>query len=224
MSSQSGASTCPLCSTQQVLSFAQLRDKEYFRCEVCRLAYLLPQYFVTAEAARAHYRTHQNNPEDSGYRAFLSRLSVPLVRHLNAGAQGLDYGSGPGPTLSVMLEEQGFAMEIYDPFFAPNAGVLHRTYDFITCTETAEHFHAPREEFARFDRLLRPGGWLAVMTEMMQDGCDFEKWYYRRDPTHVCFYSQVTMNWIANHFCWTVEFPHRNVALFRKSTRSEAAG
>lgn len=167
-------------------------------------------------AEREHYGTHENHPTDARYRAFLGRLSGPLLERLPAGAEGLDYGSGPGPTLSVMLAENGFRMTIYDRFFAPDPKVLHGSYDFITCTEVVEHFHFPADEFDRLNRLLRPGGWLGVMTEMLREGCVFEDWHYVRDPTHVCFYRPGTMEWIAARYGWTVETPHRNVALFRK--------
>ena len=68
------------------------------------------------------------------------------------------------------------------------------------------------------DRLLLPGGWLGVMTEMLPGGAErFAKWRYPRDPTHVCFYRPATMEWIAARYRWTLELPHRNVALFRKA-------
>ena len=69
-----------------------------------------------------------------------------------------------------MLEEQGYRMSLYDPFFAPSPDALERRYDFITCTETVEHFYQPGKEFRRLDRLLRSGGWLGVMTEMLEPG------------------------------------------------------
>lgn len=175
---------------------------------------------LAPDAERAHYDFHENDPADEGYRAFLSRLATPLVRKLAPGAEGLDYGSGPGPTLSVILEEQGFGMTIYDPFFAPEEGALRRTYDFITCTETVEHFFRPREEFERLDALLRPGGWLAAMTEIRREDVPFRDWRYARDPTHVSFYRVATMDWIAGHFGWHRELPHPNVVLFQKADQS----
>lgn len=135
---------------------------------------------------------------------------------LPPGASGLDYGSGPGPTLSVMVEERGFSMDIYDPYFAPDSTVFARTYDFITCTGTAEHFYHPIREFRRFDNVLQGGGWLGVMTELLLSDDDFEGWGYHRDPTHVCFYRRETMEWIARRFGWCVTFPRKNVTLFRK--------
>jgi hypothetical protein len=167
-------------------------------------------------AERARYEQHQNDPADQDYRAFLRRLVSPLVERLPPGAEGLDYGAGPGPTISVMLEELGHPTAVYDPYFAPDTGVLERTWDFITCTETAEHFFSPRAELDRLDALLRPGGWLGIMTEMRDPDRPFVSWWYVRDPTHVCFYERATMEWIANAYGWSLEQPHRNVFLCRK--------
>lgn len=169
----------------------------------------------TAEE-RARYETHENHAADPGYRAYLDRVAAPLIDRLPPGAEGLDYGAGPAPTLSQMLEEAGHPTAVYDPFFAPDRAPLERTYDFLTCTETAEHFHSPGEEFMRLDALLRPGGWLGLMTEVRDESRPFETWWYARDETHVCFYGPDTFRWIGRHFGWELERPHRNVALFRK--------
>jgi SAM-dependent methyltransferase len=174
-----------------------------------------PEDRPSPEAERRHYETHENDPEDPRYRAFLDRLALPLADRLAPGAEGLDYGSGPGPALARMLSERGFPMALYDPLFAPDEAVLGRTYDFVTCTETAEHFSRPGEEFRRLGRLLRPGGWLGVMTEVVDEARPFADWRYARDPTHVCFYRAETLAWIARTHGWRLERPHRNVALFR---------
>ncbi len=207
---------CPLCLSEQVQDFATVDDKRYWRCDVCQLTFLSSEHHLGEDAELARYQLHENSPDDPRYREFLGRLSAHLIPKLPVAAEGLDFGSGPGPTLSVMLEEQGFRMRLYDPFFAPGADALNRTYDFITCTETAEHFYQPGKEFRRLDGLLRSGGWLGVMTEMLEAGMDFARWRYLREPTHVCFYTRETMNWIANRHGWKVEFPRKNVTLFWK--------
>jgi SAM-dependent methyltransferase len=207
---------CPLCHSDRVRPIAHAHDRDYFDCEACRLIHLAPGQRPHAAAERERYQQHENRSDDPDYRAFLSRLADPLVERLPAGAVGLDYGAGPGPTLSRMLEERGFRMEIYDPFFAPDPDALTRSYDFITCSETAEHFFRPSQELRRLGELLRPGGWLGIMTQMFDDSEPFEEWWYARDPTHVCFYRQETMEWIARRFRWALERPAPNVALFRK--------
>lgn len=207
---------CGLCRTSLTEPFVQAHGRRYFQCDECSLIQLDPEQRLTPAAERAHYLTHENDPADTRYRAFLSRLADPLVHRLKDGSEGLDYGSGPGPTLSIMLREQGFPTAIYDPFFAADSEVLKRRYDFITCSETVEHFFAPGEEFQLFARLLKPGGWLAIMTQVVPATPAFEDWYYCRDPTHVCFFRPETMEWIARSFHWRLETPHPHVALFHR--------
>ena len=143
-------------------------------------------------------------------------MSDVLLPKLSAHSQGLDFGSGPGPTLSLMMAEAGHEVAIYDPFFAPNTAVLQQTYDFITCTETAEHFNHPRREFELLHRCLRSSGWLGIMTQILDDDDRFANWWYVRDETHVAFYKKETMLWIADHFGWQMEMAGKNVVLFQK--------
>ncbi len=216
--------TCPLCGTGGAAAFARVGGDRYHRCDRCALVFLDPAAHLDAARERARYETHENDAADPGYRAFLDRLAVPLAARLDLGARGLDYGSGPGPTLSVMLGERGFPTAVYDPFFAPDEEVLRATYDFVTCTETAEHFFEPAVEFERFDALLRPGGWLGLMTGLFTEDIDFETWWYVRDPTHVAFYAPETLRWIAGRFAWDLETPADNVALFRKPPADSRPG
>ncbi len=208
--------TCPLCGADSIRQFVAVDSKTFWRCDKCHLTFLSPEFYLSPEDELARYLLHENSPEDGRYREFLSRLTDYLTPKLQAGARGLDYGSGPGPTLSVMLEEAGFPMEIYDPYFAPDTAPLERTYDFITCTETAEHFHVPKKEFDRFHRLLNRRGWLGIMTEMLESDDSFASWWYHTEPTHVCFYKRATMAWIADQYSWCVEYPRKNVTLFYK--------
>lgn len=207
---------CPLCGGRGPTPHAVVSDASYHRCPDCALVFADPSARLGPTEERGRYETHENDPSDPRYRAFLDRLAAPLALHLAPGAEGLDYGSGPGPTLSIMLEERGFPMSVYDPFFAPDPTVLTRTYDFVTCTETLEHFFEPGRELARLDRLLRPGGWLGVMTGVLTDDIDFERWWYVRDPTHVAFYHARTLEWISERFGWHLQRAGPTVALFRK--------
>lgn len=205
--------TCPLCDSPDCAPFAEVDGRCYFRCARCVLTFLDPAQLPTAEEERATYALHENDPNDSGYRTFLSRLTTHLVSRLMAGAHGLDYGCGPGPALARMLEEEGFRMSVYDPVFSPDPSALDGRYDFVTCTEVVEHFHRPGGEFARLAGLLRPGGYIGIMTSWLADDAGFARWHYRRDPTHVCFYKPETFAWIARQCGWTVEFPAPNITL-----------
>ncbi|WP_429911441.1 class I SAM-dependent methyltransferase [Glycocaulis sp.] len=208
--------SCPVCEESHVEAFFEEGSRSYSRCLQCGARYLDPGSRLDGDAERAQYDLHENDVADPGYRRFLSRLSVPLLERLAPGAQGLDYGCGPGPALAAMMEAAGHSMALYDPFYAPATAVLERKYDFITCTEVAEHFHDPAGEFERLDGLLKPGGWLGIMTCFHTDDARFEGWHYRKDPTHVVFYREETMHWLANRFGWECEIPAKDIALMRK--------
>lgn len=196
-----------------------MAGRSYGRCGVCALVFLDPAERPGPEEELAHYRTHENDPDDPRYRAFLSRLIDPLRPHLRPGMTVLDYGSGPGPAIRPMLAPHGVEVLHWDPFFALDEAALARTYDAITCSETAEHFFEPMKEFARMDRLLKPGGRLGLMTEVLTDAVDFRSWWYRRDPTHVCFYAPRTFAWLADRFRWGMTVAGRTVVLFAKTMR-----
>lgn len=207
------SAACPLCGAGGEPA-EEAGGRRCLECPVCRLAWVSPEHRLGAAAERARYETHENDPADPGYRGFLARLAEPLMERLQPGDEGLDYGSGPGPTLSIMLREAGFPTAVYDPFFAPDPETLGRTYDFVTCTETVEHFFHPARELDTMAGLVRSGGLLAIMTRP-RDGQDLGDWWYARDPTHVAFYHSRTMDWIAADRGWTLERPHPDVFIFR---------
>jgi SAM-dependent methyltransferase len=208
---------CPVCEGLEGRAFQVVDGRAYGRCERCEATFLFPEHRLSPQAERAEYALHQNNGDDAGYRAFLGRVATPLLQRLGPARHGLDFGCGPGPVLAEMLRAAGHTVALYDPFFQPDAVALAATYDFITCTEVAEHFHHPAAAFRRLDTLLRPGGWLALMTCFQTDDARFAQWHYRRDPTHVVFYREATLRWLAQRHGWRCEVPGTNVALMRKS-------
>ena len=207
---------CIVCAADTAHFFAAVKGQHYWRCTACQATFLDPAHWLPAHEEHAHYRTHQNDPADPRYRHFLSRLADPLLQRLPPASAGLDYGCGPGPALACMLREAGHDVAVYDPLFSPDPAALAATYDFITCSETIEHFHQPLEEFARLNRMLRPGGWLGLMTCFLTDETLFAPWHYRRDPTHVVFYREATLRQIAANFGWACTIPVKNVALMHK--------
>ncbi|MFN3844649.1 MAG: class I SAM-dependent methyltransferase [Paracoccaceae bacterium] len=207
---------CPVCIAASVQPLMAIDGRRYLRCPTCKATVLDPTFHITTAEEKAHYDHHQNDPEDQRYRAFLGKLANPLMQRLAPGSSGLDYGCGPGPALATMLHEAGHRMAIYDPFYAADASVLKQTYDFVTCTEVAEHFHHPAKEFARMMATVRPGGWLAVMTCFQTDDSRFADWHYRKDPTHVVFYREETLRHIAAAQGWSCDIPAKDVVLMQR--------
>ncbi len=179
------------------------------------LVFVTADQHLSASDEKAVYDLHQNTPDDPGYRRFLSRLTVPLAKQLSEGACGLDYGCGPGPTLSVMMREQKFNMADYDPIYANLENLLADQYDFITCTEVVEHFRNPHDEFKRLFSLLKQRGRLGIMTKQVIDKQAFSRWHYKNDLTHISFFSRSTFFWLADHYQRRVEFFQNDVVILQ---------
>lgn len=211
---------CPLCMSADHQLIHVQRDKvvyrEFMLCAACGLVFVPSKFHITATAQIDRYRSHNNDPNDPEYRAFLSRLFNEMRPYLVPGATALDYGCGPGPALAAMLREAYLVVSTYDPYFDPDESSLKIQYDFVTCTETVEHFTNPVDDFKVLDSVVKPGGLLGVMTGMLNNLEEFPRWYYHRDPTHICFYTKRTMSWIANRYGWKAVFPRDNVVLFKK--------
>jgi len=215
------APSCPVCEEPEAQSFASIDGREYWRCGCCAATFLSPAQLPGPTEEKREYDQHRNDVDDRGYRRFLARLADPLLKRLAPRSMGLDYGCGPGPALAAMLEEAGQRVRLYDPIYHPDTAPLAETWDFVTCTEVVEHMHRPADEFRRLDALLGPGGLLGIMTTFQTDDTRFADWHYRRDPTHVVFYRESTLAFIADRMDWTIEVPHANVAIFRKPGKSK---
>lgn len=208
---------CPLCEAPAAHVLTVDR-RDYHRCPTCQARFLDPAQHLSRAAEHAHYLHHENDPDDPHYRRFLSKVADPLIARLAPASRGLDYGCGPGPALAAMLREAGHDVALYDPFFASDPAPLGATYDFVTCTEVAEHFRHPAQDFAKLRSLVRPGGWLAVMTCFQAEDAQFADWHYRKDPTHVIFYRARTFRHLADAWGWTCEVPVKDVVLLQRPT------
>ncbi len=207
---------CILCSSTNTYRLCLVDGYRYMHCRYCDVIFLDPRQRLDPAVEKSRYLTHENDPKDLAYQNFLRQLVAPLEKKLQPNSYGLDFGSGPGPALHVMFEEKGHRMSLYDPFFADNPSVFDSQYDFITSTETAEHLYHPREEFDRLWSCLKPGGFLGIMTLFVPSIDEFPDWYYRREDTHVTFYSPKTFQVLADRWGAELELIGDRVAIFHK--------
>ena len=212
---------CPLCLEISRDEFHHDKRRLYFLCGQCHLVFVPSAQYLSEAEEKAAYDHHQNSPMDPDYRQFLNRLFLPLQDRLPPQSHGLDFGSGPGPTLSVMFEEIGHTVTLYDHFYAHDPTVLEQHYDFITATEVVEHLHHPSRILSQLWTLLQPGGYLGLMTKLVLDQKAFATWHYKNDLTHVCFYSKPTFEWLAGQWQAELEYFHNDVIVFRKTNEIE---
>ena len=207
---------CRLCRASKGRPFHS-DSRDYLRCPVCELVFVPTHQFLSPTEEKCVYDTHDNRVDDLRYRRFLARLFEPMLQRLGPHSRGLDFGSGPGPTLSVMFEEAGHIVELYDPFYAPKLRLLQRNYDFIVASEVVEHLHQPGRELDRLWSCLKPEGWLGIMTKRVRDWRAFAGWHYKRDLTHICFFSIGTFRWLAELWGARLIVSGKDVVLFYKS-------
>ena len=211
---------CSVCGSNEIRPFMLVGDKYYWTCNVCKARILSCKHWLSKDEEFKYYQTHQNISSDPAYQKFAAQLALPILDKLVPSSSGLDFGCGPDSALSAILRQHGHNMTVYDPFFFPAKNSLKKTYDFIVCSEAAEHFHQPAKEFKKFNRLLNENGWIGIMTNFQTENARFKNWHYRRDPTHVVFYRKETFEVIGKQFRWTAYFPSRNVVIFQKTRQA----
>ncbi|MFW6348537.1 MAG: class I SAM-dependent methyltransferase [Cyclonatronaceae bacterium] len=222
ISDQSSALYCPLCkAAENFTPVPGQDDRDYYHCANCELIFIPPAQYLPPDAEKARYEEHNNGIQYPGYVRFLMQAVTPSIPLLQPGNAGLDYGCGPSPTLSILVEREGFRCQNYDPFFRRK--LPPGPHDFIFATECFEHFFAPHEELQTLGSLLKPGGLLIIMTLFWQQKTDFLNDYYFRDPAHCVFYHHKTIDFIASEYGYEIE--HRSkkrIAILRKNMEPEA--
>ena len=211
---------CPLCLSAKLDLFFESNRKnllrDYLKCEICDLVFVPPEFHLNEEDEKKRYLEHENLPYDPNYRKFLNRLKMQIDPLIKSDSVGLDFGSGPEPTLSLMFQEEGIKVNVFDKFFANDEIVLEENYDFVVCSETVEHFENIRFEFDRLHKLLKPNGVLGIMTSIFYEDIEFSDWYYKLDPTHIAFYSPETLKFIEEIWDWKIVLNTKNIVIFKK--------
>lgn len=194
---------CKVCSGKTVeIKYDNIKSN-YHRCEVCAFISKDPACYVSHEEAFVIYDRHENQIGDPLYEAYFIDFIETWISNFKAQSrEALDFGSGPVPVLAHILKHKyAFEVDIYDKYYAPEKVFKGKQYDLITLTEVLEHLPDPMWYFELFRSLLKPGGMIAVMTQFHhRDDAAFKHWHYRRDESHVSFFTPETMTHIAEQF------------------------
>ncbi len=207
---------CPLCHSKHHKLFSQDDKREYYQCLTCKLVFVPCGFYLNEADEKVRYDLHTNDSSDVNYRKFLNRMFLPMHKRIKKESFGLDFGSGPGPTLSLMFEEAGYEMNIYDHFYANDKRVFNKKYDFITTTEVIEHLQQPYDELERLWSCLKSGAYLGIMTSRYDDISDFSRWHYKLDPTHICFFSIESFLWLTKEWQCELHVIDKDIVILHK--------
>ncbi len=207
---------CWLCNCDGVL-IEEVFEPKYFQCPNCDLIFIDDDFILNQKQEKERYSIHNNSLDNLGYVKMLNNFIVEAVAPFtNKLDSGLEFGCGPGPVLSQLLSSMGIKMDIYDPYFFNDKSFESKKYDLITSTEVLEHVRNPKEVLDVLVSILNKNGILSIMT-LFHDNCDFKTWWYRRDSTHICFYSSKTCYWIEKIFSIKIKyFNKKNICVWQK--------
>jgi SAM-dependent methyltransferase len=203
---------CPLCHNELKIK----ADNEFFVCSRCGAYVKDKAFYIKPTEEKSRYEEHNNDVNDTHYQQFARPVVNLVLENFTPAHPGLDYGCGTGPVIAKMLEDKSYQVTRYDPFFYPDERYLNHRYDFICSCEVFEHFHQPKHEIQKLRALLKPNGWMIVMTHIYTRKIDFKRWYYRKDPTHIFIYTEKTLEYIAEHFNLSVDIFSERLVRFKK--------
>ena len=188
---------CSLCNSPLTVNKIDTQGKKYHICDKCELIQLDKKFYLSIEDEKKRYELHENSTKNRGYLTYLNNIITNSVTpFLKPGNRLLDFGCGPEKTWAGLLKEKGVHVSTFDPFFDNNKWV-NKNYNAITAIEVFEHLISPAKDLTRLSNCLRTGNYLIIRTMLHNKNWDtFKKWWYKDDPTHVSFYSTVSINYI----------------------------
>lgn len=193
---------CNICNSNTNLLYDRQFNLNYYHCPNCDLIFIDPEHIVSKQEELRIYELHNNSLANKGYvqmfREFIARAITPYQSNTKTI---LDFGSGPEPVLAHLLQEEGYDVDIYDIYYAPQKIYHDKIYDLITLTEVIEHLKDPVKTLEMLYKRLKPQGIMAITTLFHpKNNESFQDWWYRRDETHISFYTHTTINVLAEIF------------------------
>jgi len=195
---------CKICTKET--DVLKIKELVYHKCSNCGFIFLDDKFYPELDVQKERYELHNNSLENEGYvKMFEDFISKCILPFKDNSAKCLDFGSGPEPVLAELLKRRGFDVDIFDLHFTDDDSYMQKKYDVVCSTEVFEHLLDPITVLKKLVGLLSDGGIISIMTQF-SDNQDFEKWRYRNDITHMCFFSKKSLELMAENLGLKVLF------------------
>lgn len=205
------ADICPICCEHGKYIFKgkimKKHDVDYYQCEKCGMIYTEPPYWLDDAYQDAIV------PVDTGImvrNVTDTIITNALIQLCYEDAHVfLDWGGGYG-VFTRMMRDLGYNWLWYDKYSQNllargfeydniNVSGDNKKVDFMSAFELFEHFENPREEM---QNMLSVCDTILFSTELYSDKLDYKQiaewWYYApQTGQHICFYSRVTLEYLA---------------------------
>jgi cyclopropane fatty-acyl-phospholipid synthase-like methyltransferase len=149
------------------------------------------------------------------FEEFIEMVVVPYEKEIKTA---LEFGCGTGPVLAELLSRRGMEVDKYDLYFYPQKIYKDKKYDLITSTEVFEHLQNPMKVLELLKKHTNDKGYIILMTKFPPDGDgEFLDWWYRRDVTHISFFTPKSFEIMANRLgLQLLKTINSNIAIFQK--------
>lgn len=210
---------CKICKNKVSLIVDDKKSLIYYRCHSCGFVALDDKYVLDKIEEKCKYDQHNNSLENKGYvKMFEDFIDLAIEPYRKNIQTVLEFGSGPEPVLSKLLEHRGLEVDIYDLYYSPQKIYEGKKYDLITSTEVFEHLQNPLEILELLVKHLHTTAYMVVMTKFPpKDDKEFLAWWYRRDPTHISFFTAESFEFMAKSVGLKVlNTINKNIVVFQK--------
>jgi len=185
--------------------------KAFLCCKICNLVFSETRFVPSLKEQKKRYIQPNNGVQYTVYLNSLNLVIEQTTPLLSKEMTGLDFDCGPTPVIGTLLEKQGINCINYDPIYFNE--IPEGQYDFIFANECFEHFFFPAKEIRKIKDLLKPNGYLIVITEKWNSSTVFTKWPFAKDSMHVSFYHSDSFQYIAAKYGFTA-CPSKNQKVF----------
>jgi 2-polyprenyl-3-methyl-5-hydroxy-6-metoxy-1,4-benzoquinol methylase len=186
--SKPSTGTCPACGDAQGIYYGTRNDYTLFTCPACALIYVYPMPSSTDEVYSEHYFTGASHGfgytdyerEKDAMTPTFDRYLATIAAHQPPPGKALDVGAATGYFMERMRERgyavTGVELSAYAAEAARRKGLTVHTgslesvalplesFDVVTMLDVFEHVPNPGELLDAANRVLKPGGLLALNT------------------------------------------------------------